>query len=100
MMPQDGFLSEFWIHLLTLVGAIGFVLTAIGTWLAWQQLRKTANAANAAARAFHESRKLYNRMVASQSIKVLAEARIHVRSQAWLGAAIRLGIGGFDGFIC
>lgn len=94
-MPVESFLTEFAQDTLTIVGACGFVLTAIGVWLAWLQMRRTTSAAEAASQtavaALTESRDQYNRYIITHSSRLLTETRVYIKNESWYAAAMRLG---------
>ena len=88
------YLNSFLRDALAILGGVGLPLTALGVWLAYWQLRKTASAADAASKAavsaFNDSRREYNRYVIAQSLRLLTEARLHVNYEAWKAAGMRL----------
>jgi len=93
-MPVESYLTDFAQNTLAIVGAGGVALTAIGVWLAWRQMRRTASAAKAASdaavAALTESRSQYNRYVITQSSRLLTEARVYIKNESWDAAAMRL----------
>ena len=93
-MANDGFLDSGWRDSLALIGVIGVILTALGVWFAYRQMKKTTSANEAATlaavQALTESRRQYNRYVVGQASRILSEIRGHVRRQEWEVAGIRL----------
>ncbi len=91
---SDGYLSLFWQDTLTIIGGAGFVLTAIGVWIACLQMARTTTANQAATKAavnaLAEGRDQYNRYVIAQASRLASEARLYVKKQEWSIAAIRL----------
>lgn len=89
-----GFLSRKVEQALALVGAGGVVLTAIGVFLAWWQIRKTASASVAATRAavdaLNDLRGQYNDYMIRQASRILNETRVYVHELRWSAAVIRL----------
>jgi len=85
------FLTGFWRDLFTVFSVVGFLLTAIGVWLALKQMRRTTTAAEAAIVALNESKERYNRYVIAQSFRLLTETRVYVKNERWDTAAMRLG---------
>ena len=94
-MPTQSILNDFWRDALSILGVIGFVLTAAGVWLAYVQMRRTATAAEAATDAaiesLRESEARYNKSTFAQCARLLADARELVRIERWDRAATRLG---------
>lgn len=88
-------MNDFWKDALSIVSAAGFILTAIGVWLAWLQMRHTTSAAQAASQAaisaIEESRSQYNRYVIAQAYRLLTETRVYLKNNSWDAAAMRLG---------
>ncbi|TWT61940.1 hypothetical protein [Rubinisphaera italica] len=89
-MPTDPFLNDFGRDLLTSIGGIGFILTAIGVWLAWIQIKKTNSATQAAIEALNHSRFEYNRYIINECSRLLSEGRVHSINVNWNMAAVRL----------
>ena len=94
-MPVQGFINDFWGDVLSILSVVGFVLTALGVWLAYVQIRRTATAAQAATEAaiatYNESRDQYKRYVIAQADRLLAACHAHVKGKLWLLAVIRIG---------
>ena len=92
-MTEPGLLSNTWRDMLALIGVVGFVLTAIGVWLAWAQMRRTATAAKAATDAaiatFDESRARYNKLIVNQSARLLADCQVRIQNSDWTALIIR-----------
>lgn len=89
-LPTDGFLSDFGRDLLGVIGFAGVLLTGVGLWLTWIQLRRTASAATAAVEALKESRQRYNRYVVAQASRLLSESKVHTKQLRWSLASARL----------
>lgn len=93
-MPHQAFLSPFGQDIIAVSGVAGFVLTAIGVFLAWRQMRMTTSAAQAATEAavaaLDESRAQYNRYVISQASRILTEVGVYVKISAWDKAGLRV----------
>ena len=88
------YLNGFLRDTLTILGGVGLPLTALGVWLAYRQLCKTASAAEAASTAavsaLNENRRQYNHHAIAQSHRLLTEASIYVTYRAWKQAGMRV----------
>lgn len=93
-MPTQSFLSDFWQDMLSILGVVGFVLTAIGVWLAYVQICKTASAAKAATDAaiatYNETRSQYKQYIVAQASRLLMGCQAHVLGATWQLAAARV----------
>ena len=94
-IAESGLLNNTWRDMLALIGVVGFVLTAIGVWLAWAQMRRTATAAKAATdaaiAAFDESRARYNQQTTGHIVALLDEMKVNIRMENWSLAIVRVG---------
>ena len=84
------FLTPFIRDLLTVVGGIGFVLTVVGVWLAWWQLRKTVSSSEAALLQLSQSKQKYAEYLYTYGLRLLAEARSFASSERFEQALLRL----------
>jgi hypothetical protein len=94
MFLAAGLLNDAARDVIAIFGVAGVVLTAIGVFLAWLQMKKTVSANEAATRAaldaMAESRLNYYRYVVSQMSRLLSEAIACVNGAEWQVAAVRL----------
>ena len=94
-MPTQSILNDFWRDALSILGVVGFVLTAAGVWLATIQMRRTATAAEAATDAaiatFNENRTRYIHHVLTQADRMLMGCHAHIKGKTWLLAVARIG---------
>ena len=84
------FLTPFIRDLLTVVGGVGFVVTVIGVWLAWWQLRKTVSSSEAALLQLNQSKQKYAAYFYTYGLRLLAEARSFASGEKFEQAHLRL----------
>jgi hypothetical protein len=94
MTLAAGLLNDTARDVIAILGAVGVVLTAIGVFLTWLQIKKTISANEAATRAaldsIGESRVSYHRHVLSQMSRLFSESIVCVNGEQWQLAAVRL----------
>jgi len=88
-------LPHWFDEFISILSAIGFLLTAIGVAFAWVQLKRTQKSAEAAADAARnaaiESRSRYNKFTVNQSLRFISEIETYADIAQWKLAVLRLG---------
>lgn len=89
-LPSEEFLDGFWRDSIAVFGSAGVLLTAIGLFLGWRQLKKTATSAEAALEASKKSIERHNKFLAQISHRLITDSKTHARNDSFGIAAEKL----------
>ena len=94
-MSPEGFLTDAWRDLITVVGFIGTLATLVGLSIAVVQVLKTKRATEAAQAAMsgtlQQAKSAVGQYAMSSGRRLLSEAKLFFEAGNWSGTALRLG---------